>query len=139
MHQGKGERPRIRFWISSIDLRQSILQVSVNILGACFRSWSLDRSRVRRLWTVVFLPVFHQRYPFTVSTKTLAPISFILSCTSPAVSFSSIGKLSCIKMFPVSISCLSLKVVTPVSFSPFITAQLIELHRGIVAINYHED
>ena len=63
--------------------------------------------------------------PFTVCSKTLAPNSFILSCTSPAFSFSSIGKIACNKMLPVSIACCNLKVVTPVSFSPFITAQFI--------------
>ena len=34
------------------------------------------------------------------------------------------GKLCCNKISPVSISCFNLKVVTPVSFSPLITAQL---------------
>ena len=61
---------------------------------------------------------------FMVCTNSFAPISFIRSCTSPAVSSSAIEKLCCSKILPVSISCCSLKVVTPVSFSPLITAQL---------------
>ena len=46
----------------------------------------------------------------------------------PAVSASEIGSLSCNKMLPVSMAAFNLKVVTPVSFSPLITAQLISAY-----------
>lgn len=59
-----------------------------------------------------------------VLTRRLAPMTFILSWTSPAVSVSAMGKRSWRSMLPVSISCTNWKVVTPVSFSPLITAQL---------------
>ena len=45
--------------------------------------------------------------------------------TSPAVSFSPMSMDFCNNKSPVSISCFNKKVVTPVSFSPLITAQLI--------------
>ena len=47
------------------------------------------------------------------------------SCSSPAVSFGPMGIFSCNRISPVSISCCNLKVLTPVSFSPFKMAQLI--------------
>ena len=46
------------------------------------------------------------------------------SCTSPAVSSGPMGIRSWKRMSPVSISAFRKKVVTPVSVSPFITAQL---------------
>ena len=61
----------------------------------------------------------------TVSVTNLAPIFINLSCTMPTLSVSRIGNRSCRIIFPVSISCFRKKVVTPVSRSPLITAQLI--------------
>ncbi len=63
--------------------------------------------------------------PSTVCTTSSAPIGISLSCTSPAVS---VGEIlhSCLRMMPpVSMSLSIMNVVTPVIFSPLITAQLI--------------
>ena len=61
----------------------------------------------------------------TVLKVSSAPSSINRSCNPPAVSFSPIEILSLSMTLPVSISFSMKNVVTPVSFSPLITAQLI--------------
>ena len=61
----------------------------------------------------------------TVSTTSLEPIAANLSCKAPALSVGSISTLCCKSISPVSISCFSRNVVTPVRVSPSIIARFI--------------
>ena len=62
--------------------------------------------------------------PSTVSITSAEPSSMSLSCRSPAVSVGSTRHSERRIMPPVSIFLSIMKVVTPVMFSPLITAQL---------------
>ena len=93
-------------------------QVSLKIFGAgrsgpdaVICSWGMD----------VAVP---SRMASTVSVTTRPPKRIRRSCTVPASSVSAMGTRSWRMTSPVSISCFRKKVVTPVSVSPLMTAQL---------------
>ena len=97
-----------------------IRQVSLNIFGAGRSSAaSLKNSSCGMAST---LPASKRS---TVSVTSPAPIVIKASCTTPTLSVSAIGRCFWRIIFPVSISCVRKNVVTPVSVSPLITAQLI--------------
>jgi len=99
--------------IDTQSLFQSILQVFLRIFGA-----------------LVTGPCCSMRGAFpcsiksTVSSRTSAPIWHIRSCSSPAVSCSPMTIFSCMIHSPVSTFSSMKKVVSPVSRSPLMTAQL---------------
>ncbi len=112
---GYGERPRMWLWTSCAGRSHGVSQSSVKIFGAGVASSSSCD-------IVSTVPASICR---TVSTTASAPSIIIRSCTSPAVSFSPIDIRRFRMTSPVSTFSCKKNVVTPVSDSPFITAQLI--------------
>ena len=119
---GYGLSPRTKLCTSSAVFSVNrISQSSLKIFGAGRSSASSGCGVVGSAmpW------LSHSMMRSTVRSTTVAPNAIRRSCTEPTFSSSPMAMRSCMIRLPVSISCLSRKVVTPVSLSPFMTAQLI--------------
>ena len=103
-------------WIFKPELSQLILQLSLFSLYAVFKT-------AVSVWSVVV--TFPCAIHSNVSITTSLPMDCNLSCNFPAFSSGWMGVVLFNIMAPVSILSSIKKVVTPVSFSPFINAQLI--------------
>ena len=97
---------------------QSIWQVSLNIFGACFKGWSWGCS------VLSTLPSFCKMRS-TVSIHSSAPRFIRWLYTHSTLASSGMGRRLWLIIRPVSMSSSRKKVVTPVSVSPLMTAQLI--------------
>jgi hypothetical protein len=120
---GSGENPLMKLCTASAGFDHSMRQSSFEIFGALV-------ARVPSCSMTFTVPC---SIIFTVSKTASEPVADSLSASSPAVSSPPIVIFFCRMILPVSTFSSRKKVVTPVSLSPLMIAQLMgaaPLYRG---------